>query len=317
MVAAALACAAPLVAQSVPHGPQLMRVVASSGGVVLSIDSSTVARSGDSTFVADAVFQFPADTGQRVAADRQVDSQEMDCAGMRLRGRRTAYYLGDSPVPVPAADTAAFSTRWEPVNDDELPIIQALCQVLLGSFASLPVTREVWSVDDAPELANRGDVARELSRQYPPAARAAGEGGHTMLRFQITAQGRVDMATARAVWATRDDFAAAAFRVVEAMRFRPAKEGGQPVPVWVTLPVTFWITGDGMQGPPGPDRGPTGSPLWGGRSSQPTRPPASQPFARGARLMGAIPRPPSPSPRQRPGADDRPRAETPARCGRR
>ena len=126
-VAAALACAAPLAAQRHPRGPNLMRVVASSGGVVLSIDSSTVVHSGDSTFVADAVYQFPADTAQRVAADRQVDSQEMDCATMRLRGRRTAYYLGDSPVPVPAADTAKFSTRWVAASDDDLPIVQALC----------------------------------------------------------------------------------------------------------------------------------------------------------------------------------------------
>jgi hypothetical protein len=72
VVAAVLACAAPLAAQGVPRGPHLVRVVASSGAVVLSIDSSTVARSGDSTFVADAVYQFPSDTSQHVTADRQV-----------------------------------------------------------------------------------------------------------------------------------------------------------------------------------------------------------------------------------------------------
>jgi TonB family protein len=278
VVVAALACAVPLAAQGVPRGPHLLRVAASSGGVVLSIDSSTVARSGDSTFVAEAVYQFPADTSQHVTADRQVDSQEMDCAGMRLRGRRTTYYLGDSPVPVPTTDSARFSTQWEPASENEFPIVQALCHFLLGSFASLPVTRELWSVEQAPELANRGDVARELSRQYPRAARDAGEGGQVMLRFQITAEGRVEMATARALWATRDDFADAAFRVIQAMRFRPAKDRGEPVPVWVTIPVTFWITGDGMMHPPGPERGPTGSPLWGGRPANPTRPVHPDPY---------------------------------------
>jgi|GEM_PF-796385 len=272
IVAAALACAAPLQAQGVPRAPQLMRVAASSGGVVLSIDSGSVAHSGDSTFVVDAVYQFPADTAQHVAADRQVDSQELDCASMRQRARRTEHYLGDSPIPVPTNDSTRFSTRWQPVGDDELPIAQAICQVLLGSFTSLPVTREVWSVEQQPELANGDDVARALSQQYPRAARSAREGGQAVLRFQITAEGRVDMATARALWATRADFASASLHVVEAMRFRPAKDGGTPVAVWVNLPVTFWLSDDGMVGAPGPERGPAGSPLWGGRSAQPTRP---------------------------------------------
>jgi TonB family protein len=271
-MAAALACAAPLSAQDVPRGPQLLRVAASSGGVVLSIDSGAVARSGDSTFVVAAVYQFPADTAQHVAADRQVDSQELDCAAMRQRARRTEHYLGGSLVPVPATDSTRWSTRWQPVGDDELPIAQAICQVLLGSFASLPVTREAWSVDQQPELANRGDVARALSQQYPRAARNAGQGGQAVVRIQITPEGRVDIATARALWATRADFADAALHVVEAMRFRPAKDGGTPVAVWATLPITFWISDDGMVGPPGPERGPAGSPLWGGRSAQPTRP---------------------------------------------
>jgi TonB family protein len=272
VVAAALACTAPLSAQGVPRGPQLLRVAASSGGVVLSIDSGTVARTGDSTFMADAVYQFPADTAQHLAADRQVDSQEIDCAGMRMRARRTVHYLGDSAEPVPAADSTRFSKRWQAVGDDELPIAQVLCQFLLGSFGSIPVTREWLSVEQAPELANRGDVARSLAQQYPRAARTAGVGGHVMLRFQMTAEGRVDMATARATWATRADFADAALHVAEAMRFRPAKDRGNPVAVWVTIPITFWISDDGMVGPPGPERGPTGSPLWGGRSAEPTRP---------------------------------------------
>ena len=36
----------------------------------------------------------------------------------------------------------------------------------------------------------------------------------------------------RALWATRTDFVDAAIRVCQAMRFRPAKRSGTPVPVW-------------------------------------------------------------------------------------
>lgn len=270
--ALALACAAPLAAQETARGPHLMQVFASTSGVVLSIDSSTVARSGDSTFVADAVYQFPADTAQHVAADRQVESQAMDCAGMRVRGRRITHYLGDSPVPVPERDTTTFSMKWEAVSDEERPIVEVLCQFLLTSFASLPVTREVWSVDDAPEMVNRQDVARALSRGYPRIARDAGKSGQVMLRFQINAEGRVDMATARTIWATHDEFANAARQVIETMRFRPAKLAGEPVAVWVNIPVTFDIFDDGMEYRTGPERRPTASPIWGGRSSRPTEP---------------------------------------------
>ena len=267
-----LALAPALAAQTVPRGPRLLRVAASSGGVVLSIDSTTLARSSDFTFFAEAVYQFPADRAQQVAADRQVDSQELDCAGMRFRGRHSTYYLGEAAVPV-SSDSARPSAAWQTPGDDELPLVQALCSYLLGSFAiALPVTREVWDVDEQPELANRGDVGRELGREYPPAARRAGVGGRAMLRFQITADGHVDPASARALWASRDDIAAAGLRVVRVMRFRPAKDQGVPVAVWVTVPITFWIDSDDPVIVDIPGRGPTSSPVWGGRSPTPTRP---------------------------------------------
>jgi TonB family protein len=40
---------------------------------------------------------------------------------------------------------------------------------------------------------------------------------------------------------TQDAFADAAKRVVEKMRFHPAKVGGKPVKVWVVLPVNFQL----------------------------------------------------------------------------
>lgn len=280
IVAAALACAGPLAAQAaLPRGPQLLRVVASSGGVVLSVDSTTVARTGDSTFVADAIYDFPADSTQQVGADRQVESQEMDCAGMRLRGRHTAYYLGDSPLPVSTRDSVPPSPRWEPVGDDELPIVQVLCQFLLGSFAAqLPVTREAWSVDQPPELANARDVGYTLAAQYPRAAVRAGATGQVMLRFLINDVGRVEMESVRTLWATRDDFAEAAVRVLPAMRFRPAKHDGEPVAVWATTPISFFLEDDGPGNPSAPQRGPSGSPLWGGRSPRPTQPVHPDPY---------------------------------------
>ena len=231
LVFAALAYAAPLAAQDVPRGPTLLRVAASSDGVVLSLDSATIARTGDSTFTVDAVYH------RGSASDREVETQELDCAHARYRGRHTTSYRADLPLP---ADPAPPARGWLPVGDDELPIFQAICGYLLGSFAaSLPVTSEGVNAEEQPELTNRNEVAQLLSRAYPRTLRDRGIGGSAQVRVLITPEGRVDQEQTRVLWATRREFADAALFVVLRMRFKPARAGGRAVPTWVTLPVTF------------------------------------------------------------------------------
>jgi TonB family protein len=260
---AALACAAPLAAQAVPAEQRLLRIAASSDGTVLSLDSASLARSGDSTFVVDAVYLLPADSTRQVAADRQVESQEMDCARTRFRGRATTYYLGGTAVPV-AGEQRVPPAAWQPVGEDELPIFQAICGYLLGSFAaSLPVTLEAGSVDRAPELSNRAEVSTALAHAYPPALRDARLSGTVRLRFQITVEGRVDPASARVLWASRPEFGEAGLQVLQRMRFRPARHHGAGVAVWATIPMTFEVMDDGPDphGPPQP-RLPAITPRW-------------------------------------------------------
>jgi len=266
---AALACAGPLAAQDIPREPRLLRIAASSDGTVLSLDSTSLARTGDSTFVVDAVYQLPADTTRQVAADRQIESQEIDCGRTRFRGRETTYFLAGTPVPV-AEETRVPPSAWQPVGDDELPIFQAICGYLLGSFAAtMPVTLETGSVDHAPELSNRAEIGRALSQEYPPALRDARLGGTVRLRFRVTAEGRVDSASVRVLWASRPEFGEAAVRVLERMRFRPARHHGAAVAVWGMIPVRFEVFDDGpdLRGPPPPRLPPT----------RPTIPPPARP----------------------------------------
>ena len=62
------------------------------------------------------------------------------------------------------------------MGEDELPIFQAICGYLLGSFAaSLPVTVEGVSADEPPEIANRYDVSQALANAYPRDLRDAVE----------------------------------------------------------------------------------------------------------------------------------------------
>jgi TonB family protein len=218
--------------------------------VVLSIDSAAITRSGDSTFVVDAVYQLPADTARQVAADRQVETQEMDCARTRLRGRVTALHTGgDVPVPVsPAGD--AEPADWQPVADDELPIFQAICGYLLGSFAtSLPVTLENVGVDRPAVLVNGDVVAHTLERTYPRELAVRGIGGTVLVRIRITAEGEVVPGSARVLWATRSEFTPPALAMAARMRFRPARTDGHATEVWATMPLTF---GMGQPGPPRP-----------------------------------------------------------------
>jgi periplasmic protein TonB len=103
-------------------------------------------------------------------------------------------------------------------------------------------TYELSAVEEQPELSNRSEVARQLSRNYPPLLRDAGVVGTVTIRMRVLENGQVDPASIAVENATHDAFADAARRVVERMRFRPAKVGGRAVKVWVTLPVTFQLS---------------------------------------------------------------------------
>ncbi|HEX8903847.1 MAG TPA: TonB family protein [Longimicrobiaceae bacterium] len=102
-------------------------------------------------------------------------------------------------------------------------------------------TYELSAVEEQPDLSNRAEVIRQISRNYPPLLRDAGVTGEVVLRMRVLADGHVDPESISIESSTHDAFADAAKRVVERMRFRPAKVGGKAVKVWVTLPVTFQL----------------------------------------------------------------------------
>jgi TonB family protein len=240
-VFAALAFAAPLAAQDTPRGPTLLRVAASSGAIELSLDSATIARAGDSTFVAIAASRFPPDSTRR-GADGKMEIQALDCARTRSLGRWSSYFAGDVPLPVEDEEAPNRPPGWQPVEAGELPVFQAICGYLLGSFAtSLPVTVEATALEAGPVLANGRQVAQTLARAYPRPLRDAGVSGTVMLRMQVTTEGRADPATVKVLWATRPQFTAAAMQVVARMRWRPATVDGRVTAAWITVPVTFAV----------------------------------------------------------------------------
>jgi TonB family protein len=98
---------------------------------------------------------------------------------------------------------------------------------------------DLSEVSVQPALLNREHVARGLSSSYPPLLRDAGVTGTVTLAFRIDTLGVPDNASIWVESTTHEAFTTAAITVVTRMRFRPATKDGRPVPVRVTLPVTF------------------------------------------------------------------------------
>jgi TonB family protein len=98
---------------------------------------------------------------------------------------------------------------------------------------------DISSVEVKPSLSNSSEVQRALERNYPPLLRDAGVGGTVQLSFRVNEDGRVDASTIEVVSSDNDQFSEAAKKVVERMRFRPAKVNDSPVKVLVQLPITF------------------------------------------------------------------------------
>jgi TonB family protein len=92
----------------------------------------------------------------------------------------------------------------------------------------------------APSLMNIAEVQRALVDAYPAGLRDEGTGGTVTVWFFIDEDGRVTH--------TRIDMSSglpeldrAALEVADVMRFSPARNREERVPVWVSLPVTFQI----------------------------------------------------------------------------
>jgi TonB family protein len=98
---------------------------------------------------------------------------------------------------------------------------------------------DVSSVDVKPSLSNSSEISAALQRNYPPLLRDAGVGGTVILGFRVDEDGRVNASTIEIESTDNEQFSEAAKKVVERMRFRPAKVNDRPVKVRLSLPVTF------------------------------------------------------------------------------
>lgn len=116
---------------------------------------------------------------------------------------------------------------------DQEPAGQPLDRAVAAEPVFTPMT-------ERPQLMNTREVQQELQRHYPPLLRDAGIGATAKVWFFIDATGAVqDVRISRT--SGYDALDQAALRVARTMEFSPARNRGEPVPVWVALDISFEI----------------------------------------------------------------------------
>ena len=90
----------------------------------------------------------------------------------------------------------------------------------------------------SPDILNRNEVQQALISEYPPLVRDAGIGGRVVVWYYISETGQVlDSRISESSGHLPLD--AAALKVAAVFQFTPAMNRGEPVPVWIQLPITF------------------------------------------------------------------------------
>lgn len=128
------------------------------------------------------------------------------------------------PQVVPVAPSAE-----SPVADQILP-----------SVATPPSTPRAGGGAAAGEEFSGPRIGYRIVPRYPESARRAGAQGTTVLKARVLADGSVGEVLVEQS-AGFPDLDAAAVEAVKGWRFAPARRGGQPVSVWVLIPIRFML----------------------------------------------------------------------------
>lgn len=154
--------------------------------------------------------------------------------------RRQRPKLAGTPVPpqlpsslIESAERLSYSPP--PV---EVPPLPTPAPAPPAPESGLGRFRQVNALMEKPELVNRAQVQRTLQREYPRALQRAGVGGSVIVWFWIDEEGKVEKYEIRGS-SGHLALDAAAERVIPTMKFRPARERGEKVPVIVTMPIRF------------------------------------------------------------------------------
>jgi TonB family protein len=105
---------------------------------------------------------------------------------------------------------------------------------------------------ERPDIINREAVILLLEEEYPPELRTQGIGGTVMVWTFIDEGGGVEKVQLDRS-SGHEALDEAALRVVEQVEFTPALKDGEPVPVWISFPITFTTAQKGPDVPTAAD----------------------------------------------------------------
>lgn len=122
-------------------------------------------------------------------------------------------------------------------------LVTAACVVLVGCVDTVNPNRGGLrlGLDDGPlrpPAAVEGDVF-----EFPRGAWEEGIGGTTVLKIMIDADGTVDSAIVLQS-SGHKQLDSAAVANASKLLYRPAEQGGEPVPIWGRLPVIYPLPGE-------------------------------------------------------------------------
>lgn len=134
-----------------------------------------------------------------------------------------------------AALTACGEGAPSPVAPPDVPTAPAVVE---AAGSETPTGPRFIPYDTAPRLRNSADVRVRLNELYPPLLREAGVGGTVNTWLFISESGTVERAQVNQSSGS-DELDAAALELATEMVFTPAENRGEPVSVWVSIPITF------------------------------------------------------------------------------
>jgi TonB family protein len=176
-------------------------------------------------------------TRGRIAAETQ--AKETPWSAFRHFLAVTFEYIGDlfdrllkRDAPVEKAEKAEKAVDAAPVVLPPEPTFRAKTDIARAPTFTPYTVR--------PDIRNRTEVVRALERAYPPLLRDAGIGGTAQVWFFIDEEGEVQK-TQLNESTGHQALDQAALEVARAFRFTAARNREKPVPVWISLPITFTV----------------------------------------------------------------------------
>ena len=195
---------------------------------------------------------------QRVLLTRSSQHEVLDSAALRVARvfRYSAARNRGEPVPVWIAIPITFAMRDEAagtaaqVPERVREVFDSIFRERAADPGDRPADSDVpqeASLADAPtftpftvrpDLVNETEVMQAIEDEYPPILRDAGIGGTVQVHFFIDTEGRVQRVLVEQT-SGHEALDEAALRVARAMRFTPARNEDEVVPVWIAIPITF------------------------------------------------------------------------------